>query len=175
MFPACTPRSTAACPLSPDSCMTPVHDKPALPLPPLPEGEAALVERFLDQYWAESGASANTLAAYRQDLNGYARWLAGRARSLASFERADLYDFLAARLDAGYQARSNARLLSGLRRFCQWQLRTGAIAVDPTALVDGPRLRRGLPKAPGESEIEALLAAPDLDQPERSEERRAGQ
>ncbi|MFB9067205.1 site-specific tyrosine recombinase XerD [Pseudofulvimonas gallinarii] len=146
--------------------MVQLHDKPALPLPPLPDDQAALVERFLDQYWAETGASANTLAAYRQDLGGFARWLSGRGRSLSGFERADLYDFLAARLEAGYQARSNARLLSGLRRFCQWQLRTGAISVDPTALVDGPRLRRGLPKAPGEGEVEALLAAPDLDQPE---------
>lgn len=140
--------------------------KPALDLPPLPDGAASLIEGFLDQYWAESGVSANTLAAYRQDLEGFARWLAGRGRALTGFERAEVYDFLAARLAAGYQARSNARLLSGLRRFCQWQLRIGAIASDPTALVEGPKLGRGLPKAPGETEIEALLAAPDVGAPD---------
>lgn len=140
--------------------------KPALETAPLPGGEAALIERFLDQYWAESGASGNTMAAYRCDLAGFACWLAGRGRALARFDRADLYDFLADRLAAGYQPRSNARLLSGLRRFCQWLLRTGAIGADPTALVEGPRLGRSLPKAPGEGEIEALLAAPDTGTPE---------
>lgn len=146
--------------------MSPSPSAPSLELAPLPGAIAALIDRFLDQYWAETGASANTLAAYRQDLCGFARWLAGRGASLESFAQPDLYDFLAARLAAGYQARSNARLLSGLRRFCQWQMRTGAISRDPTALIEGPKLGRNLPKAPAEAQIDALLAAPDPAAPE---------
>lgn len=141
--------------------MAPTRPKPALDLPPLPDSAAVLIEAFLDQYWAHSGASANTLASYRHDLGGLARWLAGRGATLDRLQRAQLYDYLAARLAAGYQARSNARLLSGVRQFCQWQLRTGAIADDPTALLEPPRIGRSLPKAPGEAEVEALLAAPD--------------
>lgn len=129
----------------------------------LADADDARIEAFLDQYWSESGASRNTLASYRQDLRDFARWLAGRGQSLAGFARDHVYDYLAARLAAGYQARSNARLLTSLRGFCRWQMRIGAIAVDPTALIDPPRIRRGLPKAPGEMEVEALLAAPDTD------------
>lgn len=137
--------------------------KPELDLPPLPETDAAGIEGFLDQYWSETGASRNTLASYRHDLQGLARWLSGRGQGLRELDRGSLYDYLAARLAAGYQARSNARLLSSLRRFCQWQVRIGASVTDPTAQMESPKLARGLPKAPGEGEIEALLAAPAID------------
>lgn len=137
--------------------------KPNLELPPLPDAEQVRIDAFLDQYWSESGASANTLSSYGQDLKQFARWLAAAGSDLVRFGREQLYDYLAARLAAGYQGRSNARLLSVLRRFCQWQLRQGLIEADPTARVESPKLRRGLPKAPGEGEIEALLAMPDVD------------
>ena len=72
---------------------------------------------------------------------------------------------LAERLAQGYHARSNARLLSALRHFYRLRLRLGAIAADPTALVDSPKLPRSLPKALSEAEVEALLAAPDVGEP----------
>lgn len=143
--------------------MPPPHSKPTLDLPPLADADAACIEQFLDHYWSETGASKNTLGSYRQDLHGFARWLGGQGRSMTTFDRTSLYDHLAARLLAGYAGRSNARLLSALRRFCQWQLRIGTITNDPTALVDPPRLVRNLPKAPAEVEVEALLAAPDVE------------
>jgi len=134
-------------------------------LPPLPAATAAVVDAFLDHHWSETGASRNTLSAYRQDLAGLGRWLAGRGLGLDQLDRAGLYDYLAARLTAGYQPRSNARLLSCLRRFSRWQLRQGRIQADPTALVEAPKPARGLPRAPGEADVEALLAAPDVDTP----------
>ncbi len=134
-------------------------------LPPLSGHDSALIERFLDQYWSETGASSNTLAAYRHDLCGFARWLSDVGATLAHFDRAVLYRYLGERLQQGYAARSNARLLSCLRRFGQWQVRVGARDTDPVALVESPRLGRPLPKAPGESAIEALLAAPNPDTP----------
>ena len=145
--------------------MVTTRARPEPGLPPPSEQDSALIERFLDQYWSETGASANTLAAYRHDLQGFARWLAEAGSALVAFDRVFLYRYLGERLQQGYAARSNARLLSCLRRFGQWQVRTGARDVDPVALVESPRLGRPLPKAPGESAIEALLAAPDLDTP----------
>ncbi len=139
--------------------------KTSLDLPPLPDAEQERIDAFLDQFWSETGASANTLSSYGQDLKLFARWLSRVGSDLIGFRREQLYDYLAVRLAAGYQARSNARLLSTLRRFCQWALRQGLIAADPSARVEAPKLRRGLPKAPGEGEIEALLAVPDLDNP----------
>lgn len=138
---------------------------PARDLPPATEADTALIERFLDQYWAESGASTNTLAAYRHDLIGFARWQQGHGGSLSGFDQPQLYAYLGDRLGQGYAARSNARLLSCLRRFGQWRVRTGVAQVDPVALVESPRLGRPLPRAPGEPVIEALLAAPDTETP----------
>jgi integrase/recombinase XerD len=133
--------------------------EPAPPPPPL-------VQRFGERAFGELGLSRNTLAAYRSDLAHFARHLAARGGALESADRAAIYDYLAQRLRDGYRARSNARLLSCLRHFYRWLLREGAIGADPTALVEAPKLPRGLPKAPSEAEVEALLAAPEAASPE---------
>ncbi|MCK9538743.1 MAG: site-specific tyrosine recombinase XerD [Dokdonella sp.] len=138
-----------------------IHDSREPPLEP-----DALIERFLEQQWAELGLAANTLAGYRRDLTAFARWQVARGGSLASAARADLQAYLADRSRSGglsgrgYKPRSNARLLSCLRHFYRWLLAAGGIDADPTLLVDAPRLPRSLPKALSEAEIEALLQAP---------------
>ena len=43
----------------------------------LPEPDAAAIEAFLDAAWAESGLARQTLASYRRDLEGLARWRDG--------------------------------------------------------------------------------------------------
>jgi len=135
----------------------------ALP-PPLAE-DASRIARFLEGIWAESGLSRSTLDSYRRDLEGLARWLRGSHGDLLSVTRLTLFAYLADRSAQAYAARSNARLLSALRAFYAWQVRQGAIMIDPTALLDPPKVSRSLPKALAESEISALMAAPDLEQP----------
>lgn len=132
-------------------------------LPPLPEQAAQCIAEFIERLWAEQGLSRNSLDAYRRDLELLARWLVGRQRDLFSARRADLFDFLAVRREQGYAARSNARLLSALRQFYAQQLRSGRLTTDPSALLESPRLARSLPKALTEAQVEALLAAPDLE------------
>ena len=123
-----------------------------------------LIEQFLDAIWMERGLSENTLAAYRNDLNGYARWLAGQAQSdLTTAGRDDVQTYLAQRVAAKASPRSTARLLSTLRRFYAWLRRENRINEDPTALIEAPKLGRPLPKTLTESEVEALLAAPDTE------------
>ena len=134
-------------------------------LPPLRDADANAIEGFLDAIWAESGLSAQTLASYRRDLQGLARWRDGNGGGLAAADRGALFDYLAWRAREGYSPRSNARLLSALRAFYAHCLRRGVRQDDPTALLEPPRLPRLLPKALAESEIDALLAAPDLTTP----------
>jgi integrase/recombinase XerD len=134
-------------------------------LPPASAADEHAIAGFLDRAWAESGLSRLTLDSYRRDLEGLARWLASRGRGLAGVDRQVLFDYLAQRTGAGYAARSNARLLSSLRAFFGQQLRLGQRDTDPTALLDLPKLGRSLPKALSESEVEALLNAPDLGSP----------
>lgn len=134
----------------------------AMAQPPLCDDDATAIDRFLDVLWAEQGTARRTLDSYRTDLGGYARWRPG----IATATRADLFDYLAHRTREGYAARSNARLLSALRAFFALQLRLGLRDDDPTALLDRPRLPRALPKALGEGQVDALLAAPDIGTPE---------
>jgi len=125
--------------------------------------EEATIEIFLDTVWMERGLAENTLIAYRFDLLGTARWLVRHQRTLLTAQRADLLAFLAARVREGVGARTTARLLSVLKRFYRYQVREGRLIEDPSLLVDAPHLPRGLPKSLTESEVEALLAAPSLD------------
>jgi len=134
-------------------------------LPPLPDADAATIGRFLDAIWAENGLAQPTLDSYRRDLELLARYRSVRKGGLVDADRAALFDYLAWRSKEGYSPRSNARLLSALRAFYAWQVRRGARGDDPTALLDPPKLPRSLPKALAESQIDALLAAPDIATP----------
>jgi len=132
-------------------------------LPPLRADDEQAIQRFLDRIWAEQGLARQTLDSYRRDLAGLARWRDGRAGGLAGIDRAGLFDYLAWRTQERYSPRSNARLLSTLRAFFGQAVVRGERSDDPTALLDPPRLPRLLPKALAESQIDALLAAPALE------------
>jgi len=129
---------------------------------PLQDADAQAIELFLDALWAEAGVARTTLASYRRDLEGFARWREGRAGGLAGADREALFDYFAARTREGYSPRSNSRLLSALRAFHAHAVRSGLRSDDPTALLEPPKLPRSLPKALAESEIDALLSAPDV-------------
>ena len=112
----------------------------------------------------ERGLSSNTLNAYQSDLRHCARWLADDHQGgLLQARRGQLLGYLAAGVEAGVQPRTSARRLSTLRQFYQWALRENLLSADPTAQVEAPRLGRPLPKSLSESEVEALLTAPDID------------
>jgi integrase/recombinase XerD len=123
------------------------------------------IERFLDALWMERGLSENTLAAYRNDLKGFALWLGGHQRSLGAAHRQHLLDYLAERVGAGVKPRTTARLLSSLRRFYRYLIREGRLTDDPSARIDTPRIGRPLPDSLSEAEVEVLLAAPDTGEP----------
>ena len=114
---------------------------------------------FLDHLWIEFGLSRNTVAAYRNDLESLNAFLARRGLELLSVTEADLLDYLgqADRLSA----RTKARRLSSMRRCYQYFLRERFIDADPTIRLSPPRLGRTLPKTLSETDVEALLAAPD--------------
>ncbi|GLX15310.1 tyrosine recombinase XerD [Pseudomonas straminea] len=124
-----------------------------------------LIERFIEALWLEKGLSAHTQSAYRSDLALLNGWLQARDVELQAVGREVLLDHLAWRMNEGYKARSTARLISGMRGFYRFLLREGIIDTDPTLQVDMPQLGRPLPKSLSEADVEALLAAPDLDDP----------
>lgn len=124
-----------------------------------------LIERFCDALWLQEGLSANTLEAYRRDLEGLERWISKRGTALASASRADLLDYLSGSVGKGARPRTTARLLSSLRRFYGYLVREEKIKTDPTALIDSPKLGRPLPKSLSEAQVEKLLESPDVTKP----------
>ena len=145
------------------------------------DADRRAIEAFLRRHWAETGSARATQAAYRADLASAAAWLAARRGGASAAEDAQplllgadrpaLYALLQWRSAQGYAARSTTRLLSALRAFYADALRQGRAAIDPTALLERPRVPRPLPKALAESEVEALLGAPDVSTPEGLAER----
>ncbi len=125
--------------------------------------DQASIDRHLDDLWLSRALAANTLAAYRRDLNAFAAWLA--PRELARASSGDLLDYLGHRHQRGFHARSTARLLSCLRGFYRGQVERGLLKKDPTAQLEHPKLGRPLPKGLSEADVEALLAAPDVERP----------
>lgn len=128
--------------------------------------DAERITWFLERAWSELGLADNTLANYRLDLEGFSRWLGARSLAFSDCSRTELQRYLGERSSSGgatgrgYTARSNARLLSCLRHFYRTLVREGHLAVDPSLLIDAPKLPRSLPKALSEPEIDALLRAP---------------
>lgn len=124
------------------------------------------IDRYIDAMWMEKGLSDNTLGSYRRDLRQFDSWLREqRGASLLKADRADLQRYLGDCLRRGQSPRSTARFLSCVRGFYHHQLREGRLQVDPTLDIDSPRLGHPLPKSLSEADVEALLAAPDLEDP----------
>lgn len=124
---------------------------------------ADLIDAFCDQVWLQDGLAATSLASYRRDLTAWAAWLERRGGALLAAHRADVEAFLADQYRAKAKATSIARRLSSLRRFYGLQLQQGTLRSDPTLRVRSPKLPRRLPKNLTETQVEALLAAPDPD------------
>ena len=131
-----------------------------VPAQVLSGANAPLVDAFCDALWLEDGLSKNTLSSYRRDLEQLAAFLKKTPLEKAGEE--DLFAFFAARRG---RASSAARMLSTLKRFYGWCLRERKIKTDPTLKLDAPKRVPRFPKTLSEADVEALLAAPDVDTP----------
>jgi len=123
--------------------------------------DEAQIREFIDAIWLESGLSENTRKSYASDLNLFASWLKKNNQSLLLAPKESVLAFLADRVSAGLKPRTTARILSSLKRFYQYQLRENKRPDNPCLLVDAPKLGRSLPKSLSETDVEALLNAPD--------------
>jgi integrase/recombinase XerD len=116
--------------------------------------DRALVDRFLDMLAAEAGASPNTLAAYRNDLEKAAADLGG---SLGAADTRAL-----SRLGqswASLAASTVARRSSALRRFYRFLVDDGLRSDDPSGSLPKPKLQRPLPRVLAERDVEAIFEA----------------
>src|SRR3954469_4899861 len=128
-------------------------------LDPKPHSRAAAraAELFLDMLAAERGAAANTLAAYRRDLEDYLAYLAEIGRDPAQVDPGAIRDFLSGLEERGLKTSSAARRLSAVRQFHKFLYAEGYAETDPTAATAGPKRGRGLPKVLSVAQVDRLL------------------
>ncbi len=122
-------------------------------------GSFALVDGFLEMMSAERGASANTLSAYQRDLKEYLGSLAGQGSDAIHATGDHIRAYLAEVAGLGLSAATSARRLSSLRQFHTFMLSEGMRDDDPSAIIEGPRRQRPLPKTLDMADVDRLLAA----------------
>ncbi|MCC4116935.1 site-specific tyrosine recombinase XerD [Aromatoleum toluclasticum] len=124
----------------------------------------AELDNFNDAMWLEHGLSRNTLAGYRSDLALFAFWLQQRGTLIPQAGAPDLAAYLA-EFSRRSRPASQRRLLAAWRRYYRHLLVQGRIATDPTTLLDPPMRTERFPKTLTETQVDSLLAAPDVDNP----------
>ncbi|MBV1887161.1 MAG: site-specific tyrosine recombinase XerD [Parvibaculaceae bacterium] len=122
-------------------------------------GSFALVESFLEMMSAERGASANTLSAYQRDLREYLASLSGQGSDAMEATGDHIRAYLAQVTGLGLSAATSARRLSSLRQFHNFLLSESLRTDDPSAIIEGPRRQRPLPKTLDMADVDRLLAA----------------
>jgi integrase/recombinase XerD len=121
--------------------------------------DQALIALFLDMLAAERGGAANTLAAYARDLADLTEALAARGSGIAGASTDQLRGYLAALAKRGLSAATVARRLSAIRQLYRFLYAEGYRGDDPSAVIEGPRRGRPLPKVLGIADVDRLLAA----------------
>ncbi|MEL0660070.1 site-specific tyrosine recombinase XerD [Psychromonas arctica] len=129
--------------------------------------EVLSIEQFLDSLWLERGLSKNTLDSYRHDLSLVEIYLQTKDVMLSDASERQLSDYFESRLqgEIDYKNTSTARLMSAVRRYYQYLCREKIRIDDPSAKLESPKVIKPLPKSLSESEVDALLSAPELNDP----------
>ncbi|HEX7072523.1 MAG TPA: site-specific tyrosine recombinase XerD [Hyphomicrobiaceae bacterium] len=117
-----------------------------------------LIDSFLEMLAAERGAAANTLEAYRRDLENFSAFLGKRHVELAAAGPADISAYLRFLTEQGMAASSRARRLSALRQLYKFLLSEGRVAEDPVLGIQGPKVNQALPKTLSVAEVDRLIA-----------------
>jgi integrase/recombinase XerD len=120
------------------------------------------MEDFLTYLSVEKGASANTVAAYRNDLQQLADFIGSRpgAKGWQSLDRATIQDFILHLKERGYTETSVARKVAAVRSFFAYLSAEGIVTANPTEGLTSPRVGKTLPRAISANEVDELLEQP---------------
>ncbi len=115
---------------------------------------------FLDHLAVERRMAANTLAAYRRDLEALAHWCEAQGREIEALDGEDLRAFIAHGHRGGLSPKSLQRRLSACRGLYGWLLKHGRIAANPVPGVRAPKAARKLPQVLDVDEAVQLVELP---------------
>jgi len=116
----------------------------------------------------ERSLSDNSIEAYIRDIRKLFDYLqmADKTPEPGEIQKTHLTGFIVFLNELGLSARSQARIISGLKAFFRYLLLEDIISFDPAALIEAPKMGRKLPEVLSVEEIDRLLAVIDLSKPE---------
>ena len=120
-----------------------------------------IIDSYCDSIWVEKGLSKNTISSYSSDLKQLEKWLANKDIDIQSCSEIDLNSYLAEKIDQGVLASSINRILSSVKGFYNWLVHTNIIKLNPSELIESPKIGRKLPVNISEQDVEKILNAPD--------------
>jgi len=129
-------------------------------------GENNIIRKYHTYLRLEKGLSPNTLDAYMRDLEKLLRFAAEEKKKVTDISYEDLQQFVARLHDLGIHARSQARIISGIKSFYYFLLLEEYLETDPTELLEMPKIGLKLPEVLTVNEVNAILDTIDLSLPE---------
>jgi len=131
-------------------------------------GSHSFLKSFITYLRLEKSLSQNSIQAYENDLKKLLSFtqLQGSQKAITKLKLKDLQSFVRWLADLGLSARSQARIISGIKSFFLFLMLEKQIETDPTDLLELPKLGRKLPETLDLSEIDALIAEIDRSLPE---------
>ena len=134
-------------------------------IPPPGEADLDLIEAFIEMLWLEKGLSDNTQQSYRRDLCHVAGFLTSRSISLKQASLTDMQDYLMFREQRGLSARSTQRNISAMRQFYRYLVIDNQRKDNPVSQLAIPKAAKKLPGTLSEADVDALLDAPEVEEP----------
>ena len=110
----------------------------------------------------ERNFTGNTVEAYMRDVDKLLRYLEGEGLTATEAKLENLQQFAASLHDLGIGARSQCRILSGVRTFYRFLILDGWIENDPSELLESPQIGDHLPEVLSAKEVDMLEGAIDL-------------
>jgi integrase/recombinase XerD len=121
-----------------------------------------IIDSYCDSVWVEKGLSKNTVSSYMSDLLQLCKWLKKQNKDLNNCTESDLNSFLASKIDQGNSATSVNRALSSIKGFYNWLVHNNYLSINPSELLESPKIGRKLPVHISEEDIEKIMNAPKL-------------
>ena len=125
-----------------------------------------IIKKYNQYLKLEKGLSLNTLEAYNADITKLLAFLEGESIELLNTTPEDLEQFIAGLHDIGITARSQARIMSGIKSLFGFLMLEKIIEKDPSELIDNPRIGFKIPEVLSIQEIDSIIAAVDLSKKE---------
>lgn len=120
------------------------------------------IKDFVSYLKIEKGLAENSIFAYQNDVDKLLQYALSIKKNAEDITYNDLKDFIATLYDLGLSARSQARIISGIKQFYGFLLLENEIKIDPSELLEQPKIGRKLPEVLTIEEIDALIAAVDV-------------